>query len=508
MRKACFIVLLVSLTASLVQAQNPVGALESPAHGGLLSGIGFISGWKCDAGTITVTIDGGGHIPAATGQPRADVRHICGTVHHGFITQMNWALLGDGEHTITAYDDGVKFASAIFTVVTTGEEFLSGVEAQCTIPDFPAPGEEAHFIWNESTQHLELATVRDTASEPLAQSKLYFITTRPPYDQDIQRTNLDGSQVETIFSSPDLVELWRLAVDPAGGKLYWTANRSDDSYIIQRANLDGSQVETVSSSPNVEFVRHLAVDPIGGKLYWTVHPGTGSRGVIWRANLDGSQAETVFSSPDEVILRQLALDPTRGKLYWTVQTTSYQHIIQRANLNGSQLETLFSSPYSVGQLTLDSTGGKLYWTSYTWTESQSTIQRADLDGSHVETVFVIPDSVGRLPLDQSEQFALDSIGGKLYWTIRADGGSRGAIQRANLDGSQVETVFVPPHVRPVTRLRRLALDSTGSKLYWAVERHVDPLYTIQRANLDGSHVETISTSSYSSQSLSFVLALK
>ena len=43
--------------------------------------------------------------------------------------------------------------------MTTGEEFLSNAEGQCYVPNFPAPGENASFIWNTSTQHLELTDV-------------------------------------------------------------------------------------------------------------------------------------------------------------------------------------------------------------------------------------------------------------------------------------------------------------------------------------------------------------
>ena len=143
----------------LAAAPGWTATLESPANGASLSGIGFISGWKCDAGEITVTINDGGHIPVATDQPRADTRIVCGTIHNGFITQMNWALLGTGTHTVVAYDDGVKFASSVFTVVTTGEEYLSDAAGECVVPDFPAPGENASFAWNTSTQHLELTDV-------------------------------------------------------------------------------------------------------------------------------------------------------------------------------------------------------------------------------------------------------------------------------------------------------------------------------------------------------------
>ena len=41
-------------------------------------------------------------------------------------------------------------------MATFGEEFVVGARGECTIPDFPSPGETARFVWNESTQHLEL----------------------------------------------------------------------------------------------------------------------------------------------------------------------------------------------------------------------------------------------------------------------------------------------------------------------------------------------------------------
>ena len=146
---------------SLLLSSSTVAArvLESPADGAVVSGIGFISGWKCDAGNITVRIDGGAPISVAMGQPRADTAAICGTTDNGFITQANWswAWLGAGEHEAVAYDNGVEFGRATFTVGTTGTEFLRGVVADYRAADFPRPGSNGRFIWNESTQHLELA---------------------------------------------------------------------------------------------------------------------------------------------------------------------------------------------------------------------------------------------------------------------------------------------------------------------------------------------------------------
>ena len=90
------------------------------------------------------------------GQPRADTRPVCGTTNNGFIQQINWALVGDGEHEAVAYDNGVEFDRAAFRVGSTGEEFLTDVTRQTVVADFPAPGDTTVLEWNESTQHFEI----------------------------------------------------------------------------------------------------------------------------------------------------------------------------------------------------------------------------------------------------------------------------------------------------------------------------------------------------------------
>ncbi len=144
---------LLGLPSTLAHAAT----LESPAPRANVSGLGYIAGWKCHHGEVTVRIDGGGPIRLATRMPRADTQATCqGATDNGFITQFNWAFLADGSHTVVAYDNGVEFARSTFTVATFGEEFVVGARSECTIPDFPSPGETARFVWNESTQHPEL----------------------------------------------------------------------------------------------------------------------------------------------------------------------------------------------------------------------------------------------------------------------------------------------------------------------------------------------------------------
>ena len=151
----------------LFGTSSQAATLESPARGAVLSGIGFISGWKCNARNITIRIDGGAAVPAAMRIPRADTQRVCnGATNNGFIIQMNWALLGDGTHTVVAYDNGVKFASATFDVTTFDEEFVEDAMGTWEMRNFPDQGDTATFEWNESTQHMELADFSGETLEP------------------------------------------------------------------------------------------------------------------------------------------------------------------------------------------------------------------------------------------------------------------------------------------------------------------------------------------------------
>ena len=131
---------------------------ENPGHGSPLSGIGVISGWKCEAeGALTVRFDDGDSIPLMYGSERSDTARECGDTDNGFVTIWNYAELGDGVHSAKVYDNGVLFAESTFEVGSTGETFLRGVRAQITVENFPACGESTTFEWNQGTQHMEIA---------------------------------------------------------------------------------------------------------------------------------------------------------------------------------------------------------------------------------------------------------------------------------------------------------------------------------------------------------------
>ncbi len=154
------------LTSSAAHAAT----LGIPTPHTTVSGIGVISGWKCEAGELTVRFDGGEPIPLLHGAERADVLNAgaCDHATAGFLSIMNWGNLGDGEHTAVVYDDGVEFGRSVFTVRRFRDAFVRDAALTLPVQDFPHQGENAVFTWSEATQHLELADafVAPTSTDP------------------------------------------------------------------------------------------------------------------------------------------------------------------------------------------------------------------------------------------------------------------------------------------------------------------------------------------------------
>ena len=136
------------------EPERPLGYLENPGQNSFQSGIGVISGWTCDADEVTIEID---DIPdaqvAAYGTERLDTQDMCADTDNGFGLLVNWNLLGDGEHTVAAFVDGVELGRATVRVTTLGQEFLRGAEGECVVQDFPTRGETVTLEWQQNSQN-------------------------------------------------------------------------------------------------------------------------------------------------------------------------------------------------------------------------------------------------------------------------------------------------------------------------------------------------------------------
>ncbi len=118
-------------------------------------------------------------------------------------------------------------------------------------------------------------------------------------------------------------------------------------------------------------------------------------------------------------------------------------------------------------------GDALYVAEYKFNDPHLT--RLAPDGSGATPLSVIPTSdwlvVG---------LAVDAPAGKVYWTHGAF--QQGAIRRANLDGTNVETI-----VSGLTNPRGLALHAAGGHVYWS-DTSDRALY---RVKLDGTGFQTV-----------------
>ena len=142
------------LMAPLLSTSSRKGKLEVPAPNSNQSGIGVLSGWYCDASSITLEIDESGKmIEASYGTSRSDTKNICGDSNNGFGLLYNWNTLGDGLHKVVAYADGEEFSQATFEVTTLGQEFVQGVRAEYKLFGFPGEQDTVWLAWQESTQN-------------------------------------------------------------------------------------------------------------------------------------------------------------------------------------------------------------------------------------------------------------------------------------------------------------------------------------------------------------------
>ena len=112
-----------------------------------------------------------------------------------------------------------------------------------------------------------------------------------------------------------------------------------------------------------------------------------------------------------------------------------------------------------------------------WLDLSGAVHSANADGSGAKTV--VPNLK-----EGPDGVAVDAAAGKVYWTNMNEGTPNGSIQRANLDGSQVE--YLVPRGGTHTP-KQMQLDLVHRKAYWSDRDG----FKIQRCNLDGTQNEIL-----------------
>ena len=216
-----------------------------------------------------------------------------------------------------------------------------------------------------------------------------------------------------------------------------------------------------------------------------------SSGQVFSANPDGSDLKVIVSEgrrlPDGIVV-----DLEAGHLYWTNMgnPSANDGSIERADFDGQNLTHIVppGATFTPKQLQLDEKNRKLYWCD----REGMRIMRANLDGSNLETVLDTSEGDSR-PGKNIKKWcvgiALDVEAGKLYWTQKgSDNAGEGRIFRANLE--------IPKGQTPATRKDvellydnlpepiDLELDLANRTIYWTDRGDPPRGNTVNRAPMN------------------------
>ena len=145
--------------------------------------------------------------------------------------------------------------------------------------------------------------------------------------------------------------------------------------------------------------------------------------------------------------------------------------IRSIDTDGSNLHVVFSTGgFMSTSLAYEPLAAKIYWGVDL---GANYIARANLDGSNAETLFFS---------DGPDALAIDSAAGKIYFGSE----DSGTVQRSNFDGTANQTLFTEVGSTPFG----VAVNAAHGKVYWT---STDSNRFINRANLDGSNHEDLIT---------------
>jgi sugar lactone lactonase YvrE len=187
-----------------------------------------------------------------------------------------------------------------------------------------------------------------------------------------------------------------------------------------------------------------------------------------------------------------AVDVAAGHIYWTNMgtPTADDGFIERADLDGQNRKTIIprGSTFTPKQLQLERTSGKLYWCD----REGMRVMRANLDGSNIETLVDTSHGDPRPGPDAMKWcvgVAIDVGRDQLYWTQKgADNAGKGLLFRAGIEIPTGQTASNRTDVEllydGLPEPIDLELDLDRRVMYWT-DRGDPPLgNTVNRAPMD------------------------
>ncbi|HTZ99189.1 MAG TPA: hypothetical protein VMB02_02590 [Candidatus Aquilonibacter sp.] len=216
----------------------------------------------------------------------------------------------------------------------------------------------------------------------------------------LERADLDGSNVTTVVPSGATFRPKQMTMDLRDGKLYWSDR---EGMRVMRSNLDGSEVETlVETGQRAENQRGdakdycvgIALDFTRNEMYWTQRGDRANDGSIRRAGINIPNGEDAGHRTDIQVLFDglpepvdLALDPKTRTMYWTSDggTGPAADTVSRAPMDAPagydpahrKDQQILASGLREGiGISLDLSDGRMFFT-----DLGGSIYSANLDGS-------------------------------------------------------------------------------------------------------------------------------
>ena len=123
-------------------------------------------------------------------------------------------------------------------------------------------------------------------------------------DGSIERADIDGKNRKVIVPPGGTFTPKQIQLDKRNGKLYWCDR---EGMRVMRSNLDGSQIETLVEAGRGDADRRdqtrwcvgITIDPKHNQIYWTQKgPDNGNQGRLFRAGLEIPKGETAAKRTD------------------------------------------------------------------------------------------------------------------------------------------------------------------------------------------------------------------
>ncbi|MDA9499202.1 3-hydroxyacyl-CoA dehydrogenase [Bradyrhizobium sp. CCBAU 11357] len=221
-----------------------------------------------------------------------------------------------------------------------------------------------------------------------------------------------------------------------------------------------------------------------------------SGGRVLSMGPDGSHPRVIAadcSHPDGIVV-----DAEAGHVYWTNMGVPSRNdgSIERAELDGGNRRFIVApgGTFTPKQLHLDKANGKLYWSD----REGMRVMRANLDGSQIETLV----QTGQGENDRRDQnrwcvgIAVDPERGRIYWTQKGgDNAEVGRILRAGIEIPKGETAAdrsdIEVFFNGLPEPIDLEIDLEHRVLYWTDRGNPPRGNTVNRAPIDAKPAQNV-----------------